>query len=54
MRELFQGYIVVVWEGTDINIDKYRVLNKIVVKKCVEFYVKCWKYRNEAYHDTEK
>ena len=54
MKELFRGYVMVVWEGTDLNSKKYRVLNKIVVKKCVEFYVKCWKYRNEIYYDEEK
>ena len=54
MKELFRGYIVVVWEGTNINSDKYKVLNKIVVQKCMEFYVKCQKYRNEIYHNKEK
>ena len=54
MKELFRGYVVVVCEGTDINSDKYRVLNKIVAKKCMEFYVKCWKKRNEIYHNEEK
>ena len=54
MRELFRGYVVVVQEGTNINSNKYRVLNKIVAKKCVEFYVKCWKKRNEIYYDKEK
>ena len=54
MKELFRGYIVKVWFGININSDIYRALNKVVVRKCVEFYVKCWKYRNEAYHDIEK
>jgi len=40
MKELFRGYDVVVWKGTDLNSKKYRVLNKIVVKKCMEFYMK--------------
>ena len=54
MKELFRGYLVVVWQGTNINSDKYRELNKIVVRKYVEFYIKYWKYRNELYHDEEK
>ena len=38
----------------EINNDKFRVLNAIVVRKCVEFCMKYWKHRNEAYHDAEK
>ena len=41
IKELFQGYVVKVWIGVNISSDKYRKLNKIVVRKCVEFYVKC-------------
>ena len=37
-----------------MSSDKYRKLNKIVVRKCMEFYVKCWKHRNEAYYDAER
>ena len=54
MMELFRGYVVVDWEGANVNDDKFRVLNIIVVKQCVEFYMKCWKHRNQAYHDDEK
>ena len=54
MKELFRGYVVVDWEGTEITNDKFRVLNVIVAKKCIEFYTKYWKHRNEAYHDGEK
>ena len=25
-----------------------------MAKKCMEFYMKCWKERNEAYHDERK
>ena len=51
--EIRRGHVVVVWEGTEINNDKFRVLNVIAVKKCVEFCMKCWKHRNEACHDME-
>ena len=54
MQELFRGYVAVVWEGTNLNSKKYRTLNKIVPKKCIEFYMKCQKERNEAYHDECK
>ena len=54
MQELFRGYVAVVWEGTNLNSKKYRMLNKIVAKKCVEFYMKYWKERNEADYDKRK
>ena len=54
MNELFRGYVVVVWEGTNITSNKYRVLNAIVVRKCIEFYMKCQIHRNKTYHDEEK
>jgi len=47
MKELFRGYIVQVWNGVQLNSVKYHELNRIVVRKCVEYYVKCWKERNE-------
>ena len=46
--------MVIVWEGADLNSKKYSVLNRIVVKKCMEFYVKCQKDRNEIFHDENK
>ena len=54
MQELFRGYVVVVWEGTELRSKKYSVLNKIIAKKCMEFYVKCWKQRNEILYDENK
>ena len=53
MEELFRGYVVAVWDGTDCS-RKYHVLNKIVAKMCVEFYMKCWKHRNKIYPDESK
>ena len=46
--------MVIVWEGADLNSKKYSVLNKIVIKKYVEFYEKFWKYRNEIFHNENK
>ena len=54
MSELFRGHVVKLWFDTDMRSDVHRSLNKIVVRKCVEFYYKCWKHRNEAHHDAEK
>ena len=33
MKELFRGYIVIDWEGVDLQYVKYRNLNRIIVKK---------------------
>ena len=54
MKDLFRGCIVKVWFGIDMSSDIHRSANKVIVRKCVEFYAKCWKHRNEAYHDKEK
>ena len=54
IKELFCGYVVKVWTVVDMSSNKHRKLNKIVVRKCIEFYIICWKYRNETYRDTEK
>ena len=54
MQELFWGFVVIVWEEADLNSKKYSVLNKIVIKKCREFYVKCWKDRNKIFHSKNK
>ena len=33
---------------------KHKEVNKIVVVKCAEHYVKCWRCRNECVHDEDK
>lgn len=32
MKELFRGHVVKMWEGTNVNCNKCKVLNKIVVR----------------------
>ena len=54
MQELFRRYIVIDWERTNFGNKKYKDLNKIIVKRCVEFYDACWKHRNDEYHNEEK
>ena len=54
MQELFRGHVAIDWEGTNLNTNKFKKLNKIIVRKCVEFYVKCWKERNEEHHNDDK
>ena len=53
-RELFRGYIVKDWVGSNFNCDKYNELNKVVIKHIVRFYNKCWRYRNNEFHDKAK
>ena len=40
MQELLRGCAVIDWERAGLNSKRHRLLNTIVVKKCVEFYVK--------------
>ena len=54
MKELFRRCTVKAWKGVHFSTIKYREVNKIVVIKCVEYYVKCWKHRNEYMHDENK
>ena len=53
MRELFQGYVVKVWTGANFNQNKYNTLNKIVIKHCIIYYMKCWYDRNKFYYNEE-
>ena len=44
MKELFRGYLVIDWVRTNMNCKKYRQVNMIIAKQCVEFYNKYWKH----------
>ena len=54
IKELFRGYLVIDWVRTNMNCKKYCQVNMIIVKECVKFYNKCWKYLNEVLHDENK
>ena len=54
MQQLFCRYVVKVWKGSNFNQEKYHSLNKIIVRHCVQYYIKCWKYQNKIYHDSEE
>ena len=54
MKELFRGCVMKMWEGTNVNCNKCKVLNKRVVRRCAEYYLKYWKNRNDAYHDEDR
>ena len=51
---LFRGYPVKVWKGVNFQQNKYREINKILNKHSILYYVKCWKDRNEHFHDEGK
>ena len=54
VKELFRGYMVIDWEGANFKNEKYKKLNRAIVKRCTEHHDKCWKHRNNEYHDEEK
>ena len=47
-HELFRGFIVKAWKGVNFRTSKHKEVNKIVVIKCVEYHVKCWKIEMNA------
>ena len=54
MQHLLRGHAIKAWTGVNFNQTKHHSLNKILIKHCVLHYTKCWKHRNEIYHDEEK
>ena len=54
MTNLLRGYLVKVWKGVNFQQNKYHGLNKILAKHCILYYMKCWKDRNEHFHDEGK
>ena len=54
MHDLFHRYVVKVWKELDFSNGKYKVVNKIVARMCIKYYVKYQKYRNKYIHDEKK
>ena len=54
MMELFRGHIVKVWTGVHFSQNKYQVFNRIIIKHCILYYDKCWKDRNEIFHNENE
>ena len=52
--ELLRGHVALDWEGTNLHCKKCERLNKIIARKCVEFYAEYWKHRNVEFYDEEK
>ena len=49
--KIFRGYIVKNWHGDDEDCESHHEINKIIVKKSVEFYVKFWNHRNSCLNE---
>lgn len=47
---LFRGIVIINWHGSNETTVKYKALNKILVKECVNHYVQMWSLRNERRH----
>ena len=54
MQNLFRGCVIKDWVGTNFSTTKHRNLNKIVARKCAEYYNKCWIQRNEVSYNEIK
>ena len=52
-KTLFRSYMIKNYQEANFNIMKYRKLNKILIKQCVQYYLECWMRRNEVLHDAD-
>ena len=50
---IFCRFIVRAQNGTNFGIDKYAEYNKVLVKLCMNYYIKCWRSRCEDFHNKE-
>ena len=53
VREIFRGVVVKSWVAMPVESIKFKKHNKILIKKAVEFYSKCWKERCNVLHSLE-
>ena len=51
--KIFRVYVVKDWYGDEEDCESYPEINKIIVKKSVEFYAKCWDHRNSCLNESE-
>ena len=51
--KIFRGYIVKDWHGDDEDCESCHEINKIIVKKIVDFYAKFWDHRNSCLNESE-
>ena len=54
MKALFCRYPIIAQFGTNFQTTKYQESNKILIKLCINYYEKYWKYRNQMMHDNNK
>ena len=52
-KVLFKGYVIKNWYKANFNATKYAKLNKILIKRCVKYYLECQMRRNKALHNAE-
>ena len=45
-KALFHSFVVQAWNRNNFEGTKYRECNKVLSKKCIEYYYKCWIHRN--------
>ena len=54
MRYIFREILIKAWTGANFAITKYTMLNRIIAKHCMNFYMECWTDRNLKLHDKDK
>ena len=54
MKQIFWGYIIIAWMGTDFSIAHIRQHNKMLIKLSIDYYLKCWKDQNTILHNLEE
>ena len=45
MDSIFCKFDTKIWIGIDFSNDNYHIMNKILIKYCIIYYQKYWKYQ---------
>jgi len=51
MKQLFQGYTIIAWHGTNFSTNKFTDYNRVILKHYMNYYIKYWHHRNKAVHN---
>jgi len=54
MKYIFRGILIKAWTGENFAMIKYTMLNRIIAKYCMNFYMECWTNRNLKLHDKDE
>ena len=49
----FRGYVMKSWLGNIDENEKYKRINRVIVKECVSHYMKYWYERNKVYNNPQ-